>query len=103
MLLFLWLLQLPSALRGAIDHRAQRRTRPVRCSREVRVIVSSLVPPYLKGHKPSTQSPPTRTPEALSMSTREDGAPSPLVRSRDDLVGWIAAGAKPRNDWRIGT
>jgi glutamate--cysteine ligase len=37
------------------------------------------------------------------MSTREDGAPSPLVRSRDDLVGWIAAGAKPRNDWRIGT
>ena len=37
------------------------------------------------------------------MSTREEGAPSPLVRSRDDLVGWIAAGAKPRNDWRIGT
>ncbi len=37
------------------------------------------------------------------MSTRQDGAPSPLVRSRDDLVGWIAAGAKPRNNWRIGT
>jgi len=37
------------------------------------------------------------------MSTREEGAPSPLVRSRDDLVGWIAAGAKPRNNWRIGT
>jgi len=37
------------------------------------------------------------------MSTREEGAPSPLVRSRDDLIGWIAAGAKPRNDWRIGT
>ena len=65
MLLFLWLLQLPSALRGAIDVRAQRRTRPVRCSREVPVIVSSLVPPYLKGHKPSTQSPPTRKPEAI--------------------------------------
>ena len=37
------------------------------------------------------------------MSTREEGAPSPLVRSRDDLVGWIAAGAKPRNNWLIGT
>jgi glutamate--cysteine ligase len=37
------------------------------------------------------------------MSTREEGAPSPLVRSRDDLVGWIAAGAKSRNNWRIGT
>ncbi len=37
------------------------------------------------------------------MSTREEGAPSPLVRSRADLVDWIAAGAKPRNDWRIGT
>ncbi len=37
------------------------------------------------------------------MSTREEGAPSPLVRSRDDLIDWIAAGAKPRNDWRIGT
>jgi len=37
------------------------------------------------------------------MSTREEGAPSPLVRSRDDLVDWIAAGAKPRNNWRIGT
>ncbi len=37
------------------------------------------------------------------MSTREEGAPSPLVRSRDDLIDWIAAGAKPRNDWWIGT
>ena len=37
------------------------------------------------------------------MSTREEGAPSPPVRSRDDLVGWIAAGAKPRNNWLIGT
>ncbi|WP_072372800.1 glutamate--cysteine ligase [Hyphomicrobium sp. NDB2Meth4] len=37
------------------------------------------------------------------MSTREDGAPSPLIRSRDDLVGWIAAGEKPKAAWRIGT
>ena len=37
------------------------------------------------------------------MSTREEGAPSPLVRSRDDLVAWLAAGEKPRADWRIGT
>ncbi|MGE3230970.1 MAG: glutamate--cysteine ligase [Hyphomicrobium sp.] len=37
------------------------------------------------------------------MSTRQDGAESPLVRSRDDLVAWIAAGEKPRDVWRIGT
>jgi glutamate--cysteine ligase len=37
------------------------------------------------------------------MSTRQDGAPSPLARSRDDLVAWIAAGEKPEADWRIGT
>lgn len=37
------------------------------------------------------------------MSTRLDTAPSELVRSRDDLVAWIEAGAKPRPDWRIGT
>lgn len=37
------------------------------------------------------------------MSTRQDGAESPLARSRDDLVAWIAAGEKPRADWRIGT
>lgn len=38
------------------------------------------------------------------MSTREDGAPeSPTVRSRDDLVGWIAAGSKVPAQWRIGT
>ncbi|MGE0025418.1 MAG: glutamate--cysteine ligase, partial [Hyphomicrobium sp.] len=37
------------------------------------------------------------------MSTRQDGAESPLVRSRDDLVAWIAAGEKPRDAWRIGT
>ena len=37
------------------------------------------------------------------MSTRQDTAPSPTVRSRDDLVAWIAAGSKPRERWRIGT
>ncbi|HMN37357.1 MAG TPA: glutamate--cysteine ligase [Hyphomicrobium sp.] len=37
------------------------------------------------------------------MSTREDGAQSPLIESRADLVAWIAAGAKPKADWRIGT
>ncbi len=26
------------------------------------------------------------------MSTRQDGAKSPLARNRADLVGWIAAG-----------
>jgi glutamate--cysteine ligase len=37
------------------------------------------------------------------MSTRQDSAPTPTVRSRDDLVAWIAAGSKPRERWRIGT
>jgi glutamate--cysteine ligase len=37
------------------------------------------------------------------MSTRQDSAPSPTARSRDDLVAWIAAGCKPREKWRIGT
>ena len=37
------------------------------------------------------------------MSTRQDGAPSPTIGSRDDLVGWIAAGCKPKSKWRIGT
>jgi len=37
------------------------------------------------------------------MSTRQDGAPSPRVSSRDDLVAWIAAGEKPKERWRIGT
>ena len=37
------------------------------------------------------------------MSTREEGAPSPLVETRDDLVRWIAAGEKPKESWRIGT
>jgi hypothetical protein len=37
------------------------------------------------------------------MSTRQEGAPSHRVRSRDDLVAWIADGSKPKADWRIGT
>ncbi len=37
------------------------------------------------------------------MSTREEGALSPRIESRDDLVRWIAAGEKPKPDWRIGT
>lgn len=37
------------------------------------------------------------------MSTREDGALSPLVETRDDLIAWIAAGEKPQAAWRIGT
>ena len=37
------------------------------------------------------------------MSTRQEGAPSPYVRSRADLVAWIAEGEKPPADWRIGT
>ncbi|MCB1513280.1 MAG: glutamate--cysteine ligase [Hyphomicrobiaceae bacterium] len=37
------------------------------------------------------------------MSTRVAGAESPLVRTKDDLVAWIAAGEKPKSAWRIGT
>lgn len=37
------------------------------------------------------------------MSTRQDGAPSPTIRSRGDLVAWIAAGEKPKSGWLIGT
>lgn len=37
------------------------------------------------------------------MSTRQDTAPSEMIGSRDDLVAWIAAGEKPREEWRIGT
>ncbi len=37
------------------------------------------------------------------MSTRQDGAPSPIVRAREDLVGWIAQGEKAKADWQIGT
>ena len=37
------------------------------------------------------------------MSTREQGSQSATVETRDDLVRWIAAGEKPKSDWRIGT
>jgi glutamate--cysteine ligase len=37
------------------------------------------------------------------MSTREAAAPGREITSRNDLVGWIAAGEKPRAGWRIGT
>ncbi|MFM9939844.1 MAG: glutamate--cysteine ligase [Hyphomicrobiaceae bacterium] len=37
------------------------------------------------------------------MSTRQEGAPSPPIGSRDDLVAWFAVGCKPKADWRIGT
>ena len=37
------------------------------------------------------------------MSTREEGAPSPRIESRDELVRWFAAGEKPKPQWRIGT
>ena len=37
------------------------------------------------------------------MSTREEGAPSLIVRSRDDLVAWLAEGCKPKESWRVGT
>jgi glutamate--cysteine ligase len=37
------------------------------------------------------------------MSTRTDSVRSPTVRSRDELIAWIAQGAKPAERWRIGT
>jgi glutamate--cysteine ligase len=37
------------------------------------------------------------------MSTRQEGAQSLPVRSRDDLARWIAEGEKPKEQWRIGT
>ncbi len=37
------------------------------------------------------------------MSTRQEGAPSPHVRSRADLVAWLVEGEKPPADWKIGT
>ena len=37
------------------------------------------------------------------MSTREDGAESPLIEGRADLIDWFAAGEKPKHAWRIGT
>ena len=37
------------------------------------------------------------------MSTRLEAAPARQVGSRADLAAWIAAGEKPKPDWRIGT
>jgi glutamate--cysteine ligase len=37
------------------------------------------------------------------MSTRQDGAPSPPITSRDQLVEYFSVGAKPKSEWRIGT
>ena len=37
------------------------------------------------------------------MSTREQGDASPPIQGKDDLVAWIADGAKPKETWRIGT
>lgn len=37
------------------------------------------------------------------MSTREDGAPSPLIGSKNDLIEWFSVGCKPKESWRIGT
>ena len=37
------------------------------------------------------------------MSTRTDSVRSPTVGSRDELIAWIAEGAKPAERWRIGT
>jgi len=37
------------------------------------------------------------------MSTRVDGPQSPIIESRDELVAYLEAGAKPEADWAIGT
>ena len=37
------------------------------------------------------------------MSTRVSGPESPVISSRDELVAYLEAGAKPKSDWRIGT
>ena len=37
------------------------------------------------------------------MSTRQEGAPSAPIESRNDLVEWFAVGSKPKSAWRIGT
>ena len=37
------------------------------------------------------------------MSTRQASAPSAPIRSRDELMAWIAKGEKPAERWRIGT
>ena len=37
------------------------------------------------------------------MSTRVSGPESPVIASRDELVAYLVAGAKPKSAWRIGT
>lgn len=37
------------------------------------------------------------------MSTKEQGAESPVVETTGQLVDWIASGCKPKSQWRIGT
>ena len=37
------------------------------------------------------------------MSTREDGPQSPIIESKDQLIGEFERGCKPASDWRIGT
>ena len=37
------------------------------------------------------------------MSTREASTSSPPIGSKADLIGWIAKGCKPKEQWRIGT
>jgi glutamate--cysteine ligase len=37
------------------------------------------------------------------MSTREQGALSATIETREDLVRWFLAGEKPKAQWRIGT
>jgi len=37
------------------------------------------------------------------MSTRVSGPESPAISSRDELVAYLEAGAKPSGEWRIGT
>jgi glutamate--cysteine ligase len=37
------------------------------------------------------------------MSTRVNGPESPVIESRDELVGYLESGSKPQDEWRIGT
>jgi glutamate--cysteine ligase len=37
------------------------------------------------------------------LSTKEAGAESPRIESRQELIDWFAVGEKPPSDWRIGT
>ena len=37
------------------------------------------------------------------MTTRTDPSASPLITTRDDLIGVFSGGEKPREAWRIGT